>query len=76
MNPLDRPFPTYPKGTVVAACGCMYSPIGRQEAACRLHGQVREIQSLLRIMVNAYDRDGKLFLDPQHAMPAIRRFVQ
>jgi hypothetical protein len=54
----------------------MYSPIGRQEAACRLHGQVREIQSLLRIMVNAYDRDGKLFLDPQHAMPAIRRFVQ
>lgn len=75
-NPLDKPPVIYPKGTVVAACGCMYSPIGQQEAACRLHGQVREIRSLLETMLKEYDRTGKVTWNSSTpALHIFRRFV-
>lgn len=64
-----------PEPAIVAACGCMYTHKGMQIAACRLHGQVREIHGILKGMMERYDRTGTISLSATATLPVIRRFV-
>lgn len=68
------PIVTRPLGNV-GPCGCTFSPLGTLIAQCRLHGQARQIQASLRIIVHEYDRSKQIRIEPL-TMDAFRRFVQ